>query len=76
MSKYKVKVKDGDKEVEQEVDIDTEKETETIRIPKTDSSNAGEVDIVYDFKRVRSACKSDHWWSLHTAEWVFRLVFL
>ena len=52
MSKYKVKVKDGDEEYEQEIKIDTEKQTETYHIPKTKSSNAGEVDEVYDFKRV------------------------
>lgn len=51
VSKYKVKVKDGDKEVEEEVEIDTKKQTETYRIPKTDSGNAGEVDVVYDFKK-------------------------
>ena len=52
MSKYKVKVKDGDEEYDQEIKIDTEKQTETYHIPKTKSSNAGEVDEVYDFKRV------------------------
>ncbi|XP_073232942.1 uncharacterized protein [Porites lutea] len=51
VSKYKVKVKNGDKEFEEEVEIDTEKQTETYRIPKTDSGNAGEVDVVYDFKK-------------------------
>ena len=53
VSKYKVKVKNGDKEFEEEVEIDTEKQTETYRIPKTDSGNAGEVDVVYDFKKVK-----------------------
>ena len=52
MSKYKIKVKDGDEEYDQEIKIDTEKQTETYHIPKTKSSNAGEVDEVYDFKRV------------------------
>ena len=52
MSKYKFKIKDGDKEIEENVEIDTEKQTETYRIPKTDSGNAGDVDIVYDFKKV------------------------
>ena len=52
VSKYKFKIKDGDKEIEEDVEIDTEKQTETYRIPKTDSGNAGEVDIVYDFKKV------------------------
>lgn len=51
LSKYKVKVKDGDEEYDQEIKIDTEKQTETYHIPKTKSSNAGEVDEVYDFKR-------------------------
>ena len=53
VSKYKVKVKDGDKEFEEEVEIDTKEQTETYRIPKTDSGNAGEVDVVYDFKKVK-----------------------
>ena len=53
VSKYKVKVKDGDKEVEEEIEIDTKEQTETYRIPKTDSGNAGEVDVVYDFKKVK-----------------------
>ena len=52
VSKYKFKIKDGDKEIEEDVEIDTEKQTETYRIPKTDSGNAGDVDIVYDFKKV------------------------
>ena len=52
MSKCKVKVKDGDEEYDQEIKIDTEKQTETYHIPKTKSTNAGEVDEVYDFKRV------------------------
>ena len=53
VSKYKLKIKDGDKEVDEEIDVDTEKQTETMHIPKTDSSTAGEVDVVYDFKKVR-----------------------
>ena len=52
MSKYKVKIKDGDKEIDEEVEVDTEKQTETLHVPKTESSTAGEVDIVYDFKKV------------------------
>ncbi|XP_078370993.1 uncharacterized protein LOC144654670 isoform X1 [Oculina patagonica] len=51
VSKYNVKVKDGDKEVDEEIEVDTEKQTEKFHIPKTDSSNAGEVDVVYDFKK-------------------------
>ncbi|XP_078371147.1 uncharacterized protein LOC144654799 isoform X1 [Oculina patagonica] len=51
VSKYKVKIKDGDKEVDEEIEVDTEKQTEKFHIPKTDSSNAGEVDVVYDFKK-------------------------
>ncbi|XP_078370336.1 uncharacterized protein LOC144654107 [Oculina patagonica] len=50
-SKYKVKIKDGDKEVDEEIEVDTEKQTETLHVPKTDSGNAGEVDVVYDFKK-------------------------
>ena len=52
MSKYKVKIKDGDKEIDEEVEIDTEKQTETLSIPKTNSGNAGEVKVVFDFKKV------------------------
>ncbi|XP_078369581.1 uncharacterized protein LOC144653462 isoform X1 [Oculina patagonica] len=50
-SKYKVKIKDGDKEVDEEIEVDTEKQTETLHVPKTNSGNAGEVDVVYDFKK-------------------------
>ena len=53
VSKFKVKVKDGDKELEEEIEIDTKEQTETYRIPKTDSGNAGEVDVVYDIKKVK-----------------------
>ena len=53
MSKYKVKVKDGEKEFEEEIEIDIKEQTETYRIPKTNSGNAGEVDVVYDFKKVK-----------------------
>ncbi|XP_078369585.1 uncharacterized protein LOC144653466 [Oculina patagonica] len=51
VTKYKLKVKDGDKEVDEELEVDTEKQTEKYRIPKTDSGNSGEVDVVYDFKK-------------------------
>ena len=51
-TKYKLKVKDGDKEIDEEIDVDTEKETETYRVPKSDSGNAGDVTVVYDFKKV------------------------
>ena len=54
MSKYNVKIKDGDKEVDEEVEIDTEKQTETVSIPKTDSVSAGEVKVVFDFKKVNN----------------------
>ena len=54
MSKYNVKIKDGDKEVDEEVEIDTEKQTETVSVPKTDSGNAGEVKVVFDFKKVNN----------------------
>ena len=57
MSKYKVKIKDGDKEVDEEVEIDTEKQTETVNVPKTDSGNAGEVKVVFDFKKVNKFLK-------------------
>ena len=52
VSKYKIKIKDGDKEVDEELEVDTDKQTEKLHVPKTDSSTAGEVDIVYDFKKV------------------------
>ena len=42
------------KEVEENLEIDTEKQTEIYHIPKTDSRNGGEVDIVYDFKKVNT----------------------
>ena len=57
MSKFNVKIKDGDKEVDEEVEIDTEKQTETLSIPKTDSGNAGEVKVIFDFKKVTSDVK-------------------
>ena len=41
-----------DKEVDEEVEIDAEKQTETVSIPNTDSGNAGEVKVVFDFKKV------------------------
>ncbi len=53
VTKYKLKIKDGDKEVDEEIEVDTEKQTETLHVPKTDSSTAGEVDVVYDFKKVK-----------------------
>lgn len=51
VNKYKLKINDGNKDVEENLEIDTEKQTEIYRIPKTDSRNGGEVDIVYDFKK-------------------------
>ena len=57
MSKYNVKIKDGNKEVDEEVEIDTEKQTETVSVPKTDSGNAGEVKVVFDFKKVNKFLK-------------------
>lgn len=53
MSKYKVKLYDGGKEYDEEIEVDTEKQIETIHIPETDSSNAGEVDVIFDFKKVK-----------------------
>jgi len=54
VNKYKLKINDGKKEVEENLEIDTEKQTEIYHIPKTDSGNGGEVDIVYDFKKVNT----------------------
>ena len=53
MSKYNVKIKDGNEEIDEEVESDTEKQTETLSIPKTSSGNAGEVKVVFDFKKVK-----------------------
>lgn len=53
MSKYKVKVYDGGKEYDEEIEVDTEKQTETIHIPEIDSSSTGEVDVIFDFKKVK-----------------------
>ena len=53
--KYELKIKDGDKAIEEDIEIDTEKQTETYHIPKKDSGNGGEVDILYDFKQVTDA---------------------
>ena len=55
VSKYTVEVDDGKKKVDETIEIDTEKETETFHIPSdgdTSSSSPGDVDVVYDFKRV------------------------
>lgn len=52
VSKYKVKINDGGKEYVEEIIIDTKKQTETFHIPKMNSSNAGEVDVIYGFKNV------------------------
>ena len=55
MSKYTVKMYDGNKEVDETVEIDTEKETESFHIADngdTSPTSPGEVDIVYDFKKV------------------------
>ena len=54
VNKYKLKINDGNKDVEENLEIDTEKQTEIYQIPKTDSRNGGEVDIVYDFKKVNT----------------------
>ena len=51
VNKYKLKINDGNKDVEENLEIDTEKQTEIYHIPKTDSRNGGEVDIVYDFRK-------------------------
>ena len=52
MSQYIVRFQDAGKEVNETVEVDTEKQTEKFHIPETNSSNAGEVHVVYDFKRV------------------------
>ena len=40
---------DGEDYIEN-ITIDTKNQTETFHIPKMKSSNAGEVDVIYDFK--------------------------
>lgn len=48
---YKVKINvDGEDYIEN-ITIDTKNQTETFHIPKMNSSNAGEVDVIYDFNR-------------------------
>ena len=50
MFQYKVKINvDGEDYIEN-ITIDTKNQTETFHIPKMNSSNAGEVDVIYDFK--------------------------
>ena len=51
-SKYNVKVKDGVEQYNQTIEIDPEKKTEKVHIPST-SSSPGEIDIVYDFEKVK-----------------------
>ena len=52
MFQYKVKINvDGEDYIEN-ITIDTKNQTETFHIPKMNSSNAGEVDVIYDFNRV------------------------
>lgn len=55
--KYKLKIEDGDEAIEEDIEIDTKKQTETYHIPKKDSGNGGEVDILYDFKQVTTLVK-------------------
>ena len=55
--KYELKINDGDKAIKEDIEIDTEKQTETHHIPKKDSGNGGEVDILYDFKQVTTLVK-------------------
>jgi len=52
-----VKIKDGDKEIDEKIKVDTEKQTETVSVPKTNSGNAGEVKVVYDFEKVKYTVK-------------------
>ena len=47
-----MKIKDRNEEIDEEVKIDTEKQTETLSVPKTSSGNAGEVKVVFDFKKI------------------------
>lgn len=54
VSKYTVKVDDKGKQYDETIEVDTEKQTETFHIPKTASSSAGQVDVVYDFKKVNN----------------------
>lgn len=49
--KYNVTINFGGEDYIEEIIIDTNNQTETFHIPKMNSTNAGEVDVVYDFKR-------------------------
>ena len=63
--KYELKIKDGDKAIKEDIEIDTDKQTETYHIPKKDSGNGGEVDILYDFKQVTTLWKGKEGVWLH-----------
>ena len=47
---FTVKVRSGEKEIDEKITVNTEEETETFHI--TNDSDSGDVDIIYDFKRV------------------------
>lgn len=52
---YTVEIDDGKKKVDETVEIDTKKETEKFHVPSdgdNSPSAAGDVDVIYDFKRV------------------------
>lgn len=56
VSKYKVKFNDGRKEYTEEIEVDAEKQTEIFHIPEIVSSNAGQVDVIFEFTKVKYMC--------------------
>ena len=50
MPEFTVKVRSGEKEIDEKITVNTEEETETVHI--TNDSGSGDVDIIFDFKRV------------------------
>ena len=49
-SEFTVKVRSGAKEIDEKITVNTEEETETFHI--TNDSDSGDIDVVYDFKKV------------------------
>lgn len=65
VTKYKVKFNDGRKEYTEEIEVDAEKQTEIFHIPEIVSSNAGQVDVIFEFTKVKYMCirPEDRKWS-------------
>lgn len=47
---FTVKLRSGEKEIDEKITVNTEEETETVHI--TNDRDLGDVDTIYDFKRV------------------------